>query len=83
MGLASLGWGSSGRLGFILRLEYDWRLVRKRLQIELGPAEQVAFERIRGLGSNDAEIGRRALTLLARLPDVAPELTNAVAPERR
>lgn len=76
---------------------------RKRLQIDLGPSEILAFERIRGLGRNDAEAGRRAIALLARLadsvedgftiaavppdefrfPDAAPELTSAVAPERR
>jgi uncharacterized protein (DUF433 family) len=79
------------------------RNVRKRLQIELGPTEALAFERIRALGVNDAEVGRRAISLLARLAeavedgftivavspeesrfvDVAPELTTAVAPERR
>jgi uncharacterized protein (DUF433 family) len=77
--------------------------IRKRLQIELGPNEALAFERIRGLGPNDAEVGRRAVSLLARLAaavedgftiaavppeesrfvDVVPELTTAVAPERR
>ncbi len=48
-------------------------MTRKRLQIELGPAEQLAFERIRGLGSNDAEVGRRAISLLARLADAIDE----------
>ncbi len=63
----------------------------------------MAFERIRGLGDNDAEVGRRAISLVARLADAigdgftiaaipadaarfadaTPELTNAVAPERR
>lgn len=86
-----------------LQLAYIWRVTRKRLQIELGPSEQVAFERIRGLGDNDAETGRRAIALLGRLAgaiedgftivavpadearfaDAAPELTGAIAPERR
>ncbi|TAM58195.1 hypothetical protein EPN52_11320 [bacterium] len=77
--------------------------IRKRIQIELGATELSAFERIRGLGHTDAEIGRRAFALLARLADAiengftiaavpadeprfadaAPELTNAVAPERQ
>lgn len=78
-------------------------MARKRLQIELGPSEGLAFERIRALGSSDAEIGRRAVALVARLADAidegftiaavpaeesrfadaVPELTIAVAPERR
>ncbi|MHB8181705.1 MAG: hypothetical protein ACYDDR_12910, partial [Acidithiobacillus ferrivorans] len=78
-------------------------MIRKRLQVDLGPSERLAFERIRGLGGNDAEVGRRAVVLLARLAaaieegfmiaavppeesrfaDAAPELTSAVAPERR
>lgn len=86
-----------------LPFKYDWSMIRKRLQIELGASEMVSFERIRGLGGNDAEVGRRAVSLLARLADAiddgftiaavppeesrfadaAPELTNAVAPERR
>ena len=86
-----------------VHLEYDWRVARKRLQIDLGPGDRLAFERIRGLGNNDAEIGRRAVSLLARLADAIddgftiaaippdesrfadamPELTAAVAPERR
>ncbi|NNM98399.1 MAG: hypothetical protein HKL91_01200, partial [Candidatus Eremiobacteraeota bacterium] len=65
--------------------------------------EQLALERIRGLGENDAEAGRQAVTLIARLAtaigdgftiaavppdegrfaDALPELTSAVAPERR
>ena len=78
-------------------------MARKRLQIELSPSEGLALERIRPLGSNDAEIGRRAVALVARLADAidegftivavppdesrfadaVPELTMAVAPERR
>lgn len=78
-------------------------MARKRLQIELGPSEGLAFERIRALGGSDAEIGRRAVALVARLADAidegftiaavppeesrfadaVPELTIAVAPERR
>lgn len=78
-------------------------MARKRLQIELGPVEGLAFERIRGLGGNDSEIGRRAVSLLGRLADAIddgftivavpagesqfadalPELTSAIAPERR
>lgn len=90
-------------LGTPLHPEYNWRVKRKRLQIDLGATEQLALERIRGLGENDAEAGRQAVTLIARLataigegftiaavpPDEArfadalPELTSAVAPERR
>jgi uncharacterized protein (DUF433 family) len=78
-------------------------VLRKRLQIDLGLAEQRAFERIRGLGGSDSEVGRRAVAMLARLADAigdgftivavpadeprfadaVPELTNAIAPERR
>ena len=90
-------------LGPSLHPEYNWRVKRKRLQIDLGATEQLALERIRGLGENDAEAGRQAVTLIARLAtaigegftiaavppdegrfaDALPELTSAVAPERR
>ncbi len=84
-------------------MEYIRSMPRKRVQIDLGRDDQLAFERIRGLGETDAEVGRRAVSLVARLAeaiedgftivaipadearfaDATPELTNAIAPERR
>jgi predicted nucleotidyltransferase len=59
---------------------------RRRLQIDLGPAEIAALERIRALGDSDADAVRRALALLARLAaGIEAGFTLALVPreERR
>jgi hypothetical protein len=80
---------SRGYLVFRLHLEYIWLIVkavkRRRLQIELGPSEELALSRIRALGESEAEVGRRMLEMTARLSDAVQKgfIVTIVPPEEQ